>query len=305
MPAPPDHRHEDQTMTIRPRRSVLYMPGSNARALEKAREIAVDGLILDLEDAVAPDAKELARQQVVDAVSAGGYGPREIVIRTNAPGTAWFEADLAASVAAKPDAILIPKVETPETLITLGHRLDALKADPAIRVWAMVETPLAILNVEAIARAARNPATRLACFVMGTNDLVKDMRARFVPGRAPVMASLTMALLAARAHGLDILDGVYNALKDEEGFAAECAQGRDMGFDGKTLIHPAQAAAANATFGPSADEVANAAKLAAAFDLPENHGKGAITLDGRMVERLHAEMAKRVLALADAIAARG
>lgn len=287
--------------TIRPRRSVLYMPGSNARALEKAREIAADALILDLEDAVAPDAKAAAREQVCAAVKAGGYGRRELVIRTNGVDTEWFRDDLGAAVEANPDAILIPKVSTPETLEQIGAQLDGLRAQPALQVWAMIETPLAILHAEAIARAARDPRSRLSCFVMGTNDLAKETRARFVPGRAPMLPWLTSAILAARAHGLDILDGVYNDLKNEEGFRAECEQARDLGFDGKTLIHPAQVATANAVFAPDEAELAQAQAIIAAFALPENQGKGAIQLGGRMVELLHAEMAKRVVALSEAI----
>lgn len=288
---------------IRPRRSALYMPGSNARALEKAREIAADVLILDLEDAVAPDAKATAREQVCAAVRAGGYGRRELVIRVNGPRTPWFEADLAAAAEACPNAILIPKVSDPGTLVEIGNRLTALGADLSVALWAMIETPLAILDVERIARAARDPATRLACFVMGTNDLAKETRARFVPGRAPMLPWLTSALLAARAHGIDILDGVYNEIRDEAGFEAECRQARDLGFDGKTLIHPAQVAPANAVFAPDEAELARARAIIAAFDQPENAGKGAIQLDGRMVELLHAEMARRTVALAQAIGA--
>ncbi|BCB17516.1 CoA ester lyase [Bosea sp. ANAM02] len=289
--------------TIRPRRSALYMPGSNARALEKAREIAADVLILDLEDAVAPDAKATAREQVCAAVKAGGYGRRELVIRVNGVGTPWFADDLAAAAEAKPQAILIPKVSAPETLHEVGNQLNGLWADAGIAVWAMIETPLAILDVERIARAARDPVTRLACFVMGTNDLAKETRARFVPGRAPMLPWLTSALLAARAHGIDILDGVYNDIKDEAGFLAECEQGRDLGFDGRTLIHPSQVAVANTAFAPDEAELTKARAVIAAFDLPENAGKGAIQLDGRMVELLHAEMARRTVALAEAIAA--
>jgi citrate lyase subunit beta/citryl-CoA lyase len=289
--------------TIRPRRSALYMPGSNARALEKAREIAADALILDLEDAVAPDAKATARDQVCAAVKAGGYGRRELVIRTNGVDTAWFKDDLGAAVAANPDAILIPKVSTPETLQQIGALLDGLWAQPTLRVWAMIETPLAILDAEKIARAARDPRSRLSCFVMGTNDLAKETRARFVPGRAPMLPWLTSAMLAARAYGIDILDGVYNDIKNEDGFKAECEQGRDLGFDGKTLIHPAQVGTANAIFAPDEAELAQAKAIIAAFALPENQGKGAIQLGGRMVELLHAEMAKRVVALSEAIGA--
>jgi citrate lyase subunit beta/citryl-CoA lyase len=286
---------------IRARRSVLYMPGSNARALDKAREIAADALILDLEDAVAPDVKEMARGQVCDAVRQGGYGRRELVIRVNAPGTLWHEADLAAAIAATPDAILIPKVSDPETLAAIGNRLAAAGADPKIRIWSMIETPQAILSIAAIAAAARVPATRLSCFVLGLNDLAKETRARLVPGRAPMLPWMALALAAARAEGLDIIDGVYNNLKDEAGFEAECVEARDMGFDGKTLIHPAQVTAANAAFSPGDQELAEARAIIAAFDEPENAGKGAIQLNGRMVERLHAQMAQRVVALHDAI----
>jgi citrate lyase subunit beta / citryl-CoA lyase len=298
-------RNIEVNMTaIRPRRSALYMPGSNARALEKARDIPADALILDLEDAVAPDMKTQAREQVVAAVSTGGYGHREVVIRTNAPGTPWFEADIEAAAEAKPDAILIPKVSSPETLQRVGARLIALRAPANIAVWAMIETPLAVLNAEIIARAAQDPATRLACFVLGTNDLAKETRARFVPGRATMLPWLVTAILAARAYGIDVLDGVCNNLKDEAGYHAECEQGRDLGFDGKTLIHPGQVAAANRTFAPSEAEITQARSILAAFSLPENAGKGAIQLDGRMVELLHAEMARRTVALAEAIAAR-
>jgi len=289
--------------TIHPRRSALYMPGSNARALEKARELPADVLILDLEDAVAPDAKETAREQVCAAVKAGGYGRRELVIRVNGLDTPWFKDDLAAAADAEPHAILIPKVSSPETLQEVGTLLEGLWAAPGIRVWAMVETPLAILDIERIARAARDPRTRLSCFVMGTNDLAKETRARFLPGRAPMLPWLTSALLAARAHDIDILDGVYNDIKDEAGFQAECEQGRDLGFDGKTLIHPAQLGPANAIFAPDEAELTRARAVIAAFALPENAGKGAIQLDGRMVELLHAEMARRTVALAEAIAA--
>ena len=288
---------------IRPRRSVLYMPGSNARALEKAREIAADALILDLEDAVAPGAKESARDQVCAAVRAGGYGRRELVIRVNGADTPWFAEDLAAAADAKPSAILIPKVSSGEALLALGQQLNDLWADPAIRVWAMIETPLAILRAESIAAVAADPVSRLACFVLGTNDLAKETRARFVPGRAPMMPWLTTAILAARAHGVDVVDGVYNDIKDEAGFRAECEQSRDLGFDGKTLIHPAQVGPANEIFAPAEAELERARAIIAAFDLPENAEKGALQLDGRRVERLHAEMARRVVALSEAIAA--
>ncbi len=289
---------------IRPRRSALYMPGSNARAIEKARTLPADVVIFDLEDAVAPDVKEQAREQVRAAVSAGGFGRRELVIRINALETSWGKADLAAAAAAAPDAILVPKVSSAETLAAVGLRLRELGAAERTRVWAMIETPLAILHAEAIASAARDVDTRLACLVMGTNDLAKDTRTRLLPGRAAMLPWMMTALAAARAHGIDILDGVYNNLSDAEGFRAECEQGRDCGFDGKTLIHPDQIAAANEIFAPSVEEVDNARAIVAAFEQPENAGKGAISLNGRMVERLHAEMARRTLALAEAISAR-
>jgi citrate lyase subunit beta / citryl-CoA lyase len=287
---------------IRPRRSALYMPGSNARAIEKAKTLAADVVIFDLEDAVAPDAKAQARDQVCAAVQAGGYGLRELVIRINALETPWGEADLAAAIAAAPDAILVPKVSSAETLAAVGLRLRKLGAAERTKIWAMIETPLAILRAENIASAARDVDTRLACFVMGTNDLAKDTRARLLPSRAAMLPWLMTALAAARAHGIDILDGVYNNLSDAAGFRTECEQGRDCGFDGKTLIHPDQIAAANEIYAPSRQEIESARAIVAAFEEPENAGKGAISLNGRMVERLHAEMAKRTLALAEAIA---
>jgi citrate lyase subunit beta/citryl-CoA lyase len=290
-------------MTIRPRRSVLYMPGSNARALEKARTLPTDAVILDLEDSVAPDAKETARQQVADAVKAGGFGSREVVIRVNGVDTQWHAEDLAAAAHAAPDAVLVPKVSSPETLELIGRRLLDMGTPHKTRVWAMIETPLAIFNILAIAAEARDSESRLAVLVMGTNDLAKDTRARLVPGRAPMLSWLSTCIAAARIHGVDILDGVYNDLGNMEGLAAECAQGVELGFDGKTLIHPNQIAPCNKAFSPSADEVAQARKMIAAFDLPENKGKGVVSVDGRMVERLHAEMARRTVAIAEAVAA--
>lgn len=291
-------------MTIRPRRSVLYMPGSNARALEKAKTLAADGVILDLEDSVAPDAKEIARTQVAAAVKAGGFGRREVFIRINGVDTPWHADDLAAAAHAAPDAILVPKVSSPDTLELVGRRLLDMHIDLKTRVWAMIETPLAIFNILSIAAEARDSETRLAGFVMGTNDLAKDTRARLVPGRAPMLPWLTTCLAAARIHGIDILDGVYNDIGNAEGFVKECQQGVELGFDGKTLIHPNQIGPCNTVFSPSAEEVAQARKLIAAFDLPENKGKGVVSLDGRMVERLHADMARRTVAIAEAIEAR-
>jgi citrate lyase subunit beta/citryl-CoA lyase len=288
-------------MTIRPRRSVLYMPGSNARALEKARQLPADAVILDLEDAVAPDAKAKAREMIVQTLKTGGFGHREVLVRINGLDTGWWLDDLAVA-AAGPDAILVPKVSTPEQLREVGKHLVGVAKEAKIRVWAMMETPLAMLNARDIAAAAQDPSTRLAGFVMGTNDLAKDTRARIVPGRAPMLPWLMTCVAAARAFGLDILDGVYNDLGNAEGFAAECKEASDLGFDGKTLIHPQQIAPCNDAFSPSAEEVAWARNIIAAFDLPENKGKGVIQVEGRMVEILHADMARRTVAIADAIA---
>ena len=282
------------TDAIRPRRSVLYMPGSNARAMEKARALPADALILDLEDAVAPDAKETARIQVCEAVKARGFGLREVIIRINALGTSWGEADLHAALAARPDAILVPKVSGAADLQTI----DA--ATGGIELWAMIETPRAILHISEIAASSR----KLACLVMGTNDLIKDMRGKPLRGRANLSAALSLCVLAGRAHDLAVIDGVFNNIADPEGFHAECLAGRAFGFDGKTLVHPSQIAPCNEVFAPSGEEVEFARRIIAAFALPENRGKGAIALDGKMVERLHADIARRTVALAEAIAAR-
>ncbi|GAA0785095.1 CoA ester lyase [Roseibium denhamense] len=290
--------------SFRPRRSALYMPGSNQRALEKAKTLDVDCVLLDLEDAVAPDSKTVARDQVAAAVSAGGFGSREVVIRVNGPATPWGEEDLKAAVQANPDAILVPKVNTPADLQAIAHKLSVYGASNDLKLWAMMETPEAMLNAAAIGACGRDPEVRLSCFVMGTNDLAKETRARLTPGRAAMLPWLMTCVAAARAGGIDILDGVFNAFQDEEGFAAECAQGVDMGMDGKTLIHPKQIAPCHGAFSPTEEEVAWARKINAEFDLPENRSKGAIQVDGKMVERLHADMGKRVIAIADAIAAR-
>lgn len=289
---------------IRPRRSALYMPGSNARALDKARSLPADAILLDLEDSVAPDQKEAARAQVCAAVRAGGFGTREVVIRVNGLSTEWGPADLAAAAAAGPDAILLPKVSTPGDVTLAARAVAEAGAPEALRLWAMIETPAGILNVDSIARTAADPASRLAVFVLGTNDIAKETRARLIPGRAPMLPWLTQCVLAARAAGLDILDGVWNQLADLDGLRAECEQGRDLGMDGKTIIHPSQIALANEIFAPPPAEVDWARRILAAFDLPENAGKGAISLDGRMVELLHADMARRTLAIAEAVAAR-
>jgi citrate lyase subunit beta/citryl-CoA lyase len=291
-------------MAIRPRRSVLYMPGSNARAIEKAKTLPADGVIIDLEDAVAPDAKVAARKQVADAVKAGGFGTREVFIRINGIDTEWHAEDLHDAGRAAPDGIVVPKVSSPDQLELIGRRLLDMSIDHKTRIWAMIETPIAIFNVKDIAAAAKDSETRLAGLILGTNDLAKETGAKFVPGRAPMLPWLATCILAARAYGIAVLDGVYNDLSDAEGFLSECGQGRDLGFDGKTLIHPNQVEPCNAEFSPSDDEVAQARKIIAAFDRPENKGKGVVSLDGRMVERMHADIARKVVAVADAIAAR-
>ena len=263
-----------------------------------------DGIILDLEDAVAPDAKADARKQVVEAVKAGGFGAREVFVRVNGLDTAWHADDLTAAAHAAPDAILVPKISSADQLEMIGQRLLDMATDHKTRIWAMIETPLAIFNMRDIAAAATDSETRLAGFVLGTNDLAKETGANFVPGRAPMLPWLSTCVLAARAYGIAILDGVYNDLSNADGFVRECAQARDLGFDGKTLIHPNQIAPCNAVFSPGAEEIAQARKIIAAFDQPENKDKGVVSLDGRMVERMHADMARSTVAIADAIEAR-
>lgn len=288
-------------MTIRPRRSVLYMPGSNERALEKAKSLPADGLILDLEDAVAPDVKDEARAAVCAAVLAREYGRREVLVRTNGQDTAWGAADLEAAGKAGPDGVLIPKVNSAADVETASRVLDEAGAADGVTLWVMMETPLAILNAREIAATARR--TRLAGLVMGTNDLAKEMHGRLEKGRVPFMGMLTTCMLAARAYGLAILDGVFNDLDDDRGFAEECRAGRDIGFDGKTLIHPGQIETCNSVFAPSDDELQRARRIVAAFEEPENRDKGVIRMDGHMVELLHADIARRTVAIADAIAA--
>ena len=293
-------------MHIRPRRSALYMPGSNARALEKAKTLAADVIIVDLEDSIAPEKKAEARTQAVAALNSGGYGRRELVMRINGPGTPWFEDDIAAAIKATPDAILVPKIETPLDLEGIAERLHTLGAAERTRVWIMMETPLAVLNALAITEcAARIPTCRLSCMVLGTNDIQKETRALTTPDRMPLLFALQASVLAARAYGLDILDGVYNAFRDVDGFRRECVQGRTFGMDGKTVIHPDQIAVANEVFGPPAEEVAWARKIIATFEIPENKAKGAVSLDGQMVELLHVEIARRTIAIAEAIAQAG
>jgi citrate lyase subunit beta/citryl-CoA lyase len=288
-------------MVARPRRSVLYVPGSNAKALAKARELPADAIILDLEDSVAPEAKPEARDRIVAVLKEGGFGGREMLIRVNGVHTPWGEADLEAAAAAGPDGVLLPKVDGPGTVM---HAAKLLRAAPGkTRLWAMMETPMAMLSAGSIAAMAADPASRLEALVLGLNDLAKETHGRLRPGRAAFAPWLATCIAAARAHGCDVIDGVYNDIADLDGFRVECEQGLEFGFDGKTLIHPSQIDICNATFAPSPDEVAHSRAIIAAFDQPENAGRGVLKIDGRMVELLHAQMAKRTLAIADAIAA--
>jgi len=289
-------------MTIRPRRSALYMPGSNARALEKARSLDTDVVIFDLEDAVAPSQKEVARAQVLAAIKAGGYGRRELVVRINGLSTPWGRDDLLAAASIGAHALLLPKVASPGDLTRAAHELTEAGISPDVRLWAMMETPMAVLNADSVVRTAVDPSARLDCLVMGTNDLVKDMRARLNKGRASVLPLLATCVAAARAYGIDIIDGVFGDLTDEAGLRAECEQGRDLGMDGKTLIHPGQISAANEIFAPGEDEVLWARKIVAAFADPAAKDAGVIALEGKMVERLHEVMARRTLAIVEALA---
>ncbi|RZK82930.1 MAG: CoA ester lyase [Methylobacterium sp.] len=290
---------------LRLRRSVLYMPGSNQRALDKAKTLPADCLILDLEDAVSMEEKDLARDQVCAAVKSRAYGDRELIIRVNAPQTPWGEKDLRAAIEARPDAILMPKVSSPAVLESIADHLEALDAPDGIAVWAMIETPAAILNIQDIARASRDRRTRLTCFVLGTNDLAKDTWAQLVPGRVPMLPWMMFTLAAARASGLTILDGVWNDIGDVEGCRAECRQARDLGFDGKTLIHPNQLEPANTSFAPTEEEVRRARLVLEAFDRPENAKRAAIKVENRMYERQHVGMAKRAVTWSEAIKAKG
>ncbi len=285
----------------RPRRSVLYMPGANARALEKARNVPADTLIFDLEDSVAPDVKVSARATPAAAVVAGGYGMREIVIRVNGMHTAWGREDLAAAVAAKPSGILVPKINAPGDLDQINAMLDDLGAPPEMELWAMIETPLAILNIREIAAASDD--TRLSGFVMGCNDLAKELGASAGLRREAFLTALSMSVLAARAYGLVVIDGVYNDISDLDGFEAECLQGLNFGFDGKTLIHPSQIDICNRVYAPADDEIAAAHAVISAFADPANAGLGVIKVNGKMTELLHLEQARRTIAIASAIAA--
>ncbi|OBA59447.1 citrate lyase [Mycobacterium sp. 1100029.7] len=285
-------------LTPRPRRSALYLPGNKDRALEKGKSLPADVLIFDLEDAVGPDAKVDSRARVCDAIASDSYRPREIVVRINGAGTEWHDDDLAAVATSAAHGVLVPKVETAAEVQGLAAALDRLGAPPSLRLWAMIETPRAILRVEEIASAS----DRLTVLVVGTNDLVNDLHGLHVPGRAPVVPALALVVLGARAAQKAVLDGVFNAIDDEAGFRAEAQQGREMGFDGKTLIHPSQVGPANELFGPSDKELADARKIVSAYEEAQATGTSVITVNGRMIEGLHVRDAQRILALADVIA---
>jgi citrate lyase subunit beta / citryl-CoA lyase len=284
--------------TYRPRRSVLYMPGANERALEKAKGLPADALILDLEDAVAPDAKAEARDRVCAAAADGGYGHREVAIRANGLDTSWFADDVAAIAQAGPDALLVPKVGSVDDVRAIEDALEKGGAPDHTSIWAMLETPSAVLRAAEITACSE----RLTVFVMGTNDLVKELQAEFVPGRAPLLPALSWCVLAAREAGKHILDGVFNDLDDADGFEAECRQGREFGFDGKTLIHPKQLEPCNRVFAPSDEEIEHARAVIEAFEEAEHEGRGVVTVGGRMIENLHVEQARRAVAQAEAIA---
>ena len=285
---------------VRPRRSVLYVPGANARAVDKARTLAADGLILDLEDAVAPAAKVEARARVLEALAAGGFGHREVAVRVNGLSTPWGADDVAAIARARPDALVLPKVESAAQVHAALAALAAAGAPARLALWCMIETPRGVLAVAEIAAAS----PRVSCLVAGTSDLVKDLGARHTPGRAEVLTSLALIVLAARAGGLAALDGVHLDLADDAGFEASCRQGRDLGFDGKTLIHPKTIDVANRSFAPDAAELDEARRVIAAHAAAEAAGQGVVVVDGRLVEALHVEAARRRVALAEAIAAR-
>jgi citrate lyase subunit beta/citryl-CoA lyase len=282
----------------KPRRSVLYMPASNSRAVDKARTLACDAIILDLEDAVAPEAKEATRNMAADAIAAGGFGSKELIIRVNGLDTPWGAADIAQAVKARPNAILVPKINSASDVIEYQQQI----GDTGIDLWVMIETARALFSLGDIAAAAMR--TRLACFVMGTNDLAKETGARLVPGREPMIGALGLAVAAAKSRRLCVLDGVFNDLDDDDGFSRECVQGRNFGFDGKTLIHPRQIERCNAIFSPNDAEIAFARAVVAAFAADENASRGVIRVAGKMVERLHLAQSERVLAIAEAIGLR-
>ncbi len=286
---------------LRPRRSVLYMPGANDKALEKARTLPCDAIIFDTEDSVAPDVKAVARDKVAAAVASGAYGNRELTIRVNSAETEWHTDDLRSAAAAGPSGIVVPKVNSAAEVATIERIIEAAGVPDHTRIWAMLETPSAVEHAVEIATSSE----RLEVLVMGTNDLAKELRAALVPGRAPLLWGLGRCLNAARFAGKVILDGVYNDVKNPEGFAAECAQGAEMGFDGKTLIHPTQVEPCNEAFSPSAEEIDYSRRVIEAFEQGLAEGVGVVTVDGRMIENLHVDNARRAIAIADAIAAIG
>lgn len=288
-------------MTVRPRRSILYMPGSNPRALEKGRSLPADGLILDLEDAVAPDAKKQGRIEIAQALeNKAAYGGRELIVRVNGLDTPWGHSDLTAMAKVGADGILLPKVDSSDTVRRALHVLELAGAPAGLQIWCMMETPRGILHAEEIANQEH-----VTCLVMGTSDLTKDLQALHTPQRLPMLASLSICLLAARAARISIVDGVHLDLNDDEGFEASCRQGRELGFEGKTLIHPKQIEAANAAFGPSSDDIAWARRIIAASEAAKEEGKGVVVVDGKLVENLHVLEARRLVALSEAIAGRG
>lgn len=289
----------DSLGSIRPRRSLLFMPGSNPRALEKGKELAADGLIMDLEDGVVPEAKQEARERIVAVIGAGGYGRRELVVRINGLGTPWFEDDIDAVATSGADAILIPKVDDAQTVVTADERMTRAGAPAAMAIWCMIETANGVLNAREIATAS----PRLGAFLIGAADLSKDLRALHTPDRLPLLTSIGLCVLAARAHGLSVLDSPFFDLSDDAGFARSCRQGRELGFEGKTLLHPKTIAGANAAYGPSADDIAWAHRIIDAWGAAAAEGKGVTVVDGQLVEGLHVEEAKQLLALADTIAA--
>ena len=286
------------TSPPRPRRSFLFSPGSNARALDKGRTLAADGLIFDLEDGVAPAAKDMARRQIAQAIDAGGYGRREMVVRINGLGTEWFEADIEAVAAMAADALLVPKVDDAATVVEVARRMAAAGAPETMAIWCMIETARGVLNAAAIAAAS----PRLGAFLVGAADLAKDLRALHTPDRLPLLVSIELCILAARANGLTILDSPFFDISDDAGFERSCRQGRELGFDGKTLIHPRTIAGANAAFGPSQDELAWGRRIIAAYDEATAEGKGVTVVDGRLIEGLHVAEARELIALADVIA---
>lgn len=289
------------TAKLRPRRSALYMPASKERALEKAKTLNVDAVIFDLEDSVGPDGKADARASACAAVSAGGYGTREVLIRVNALDTQWGADDITAVASSGVDAVCVPKVQSPEDVASIRENLVAGGAPADLAIWAMIETPLGILNAGAICAVANSEKNPITVLLIGTNDIAKETRAIVTPDRMTMLVWLSQCVVAARAYGLDILDGVYNDFCDVEGLEAECLHGRQLGMDGKTLIHPGQIETCNKVFSPPAEEVEEARKIISAFELDENKGKGVINLDGKMVELLHREIALRTVAIADAI----